>query len=82
MTGHTRCVRSSFKQSIRLWFNTIEEGNTAVIKQLDEMSKEELYDELHHAHRWLSQAEHEVDVARARINVINMMIRDRSEGGM
>ena len=53
-----------------------------MIKQLDEMSKEELYDELHHAHRWLSQAEHEVDVARARINVINMMIRDRSEGGM
>lgn len=44
-------------------------------KTLDEMSKEELAEELHHAHRWLAQALHEVEIAEARINVINMKMK-------
>lgn len=47
---------------------------SAVIKQLDEMSKEELFDELHHAHRWQQDASHELEIATARIVVINSYI--------
>lgn len=45
-----------------------------MIKQLDEMSKEELFDELHHAHKWQQNAGHELEIATARIVVINMHI--------
>lgn len=52
-----------------------------MIKQLDEMSQEELLDELHHAHKWMQNASHELEIATARIVVINSHIARLATNG-
>lgn len=46
-------------------------------KMLEEMNSEELQEELHHAYKWLKSATHEVEIAAARVAVVQQAMTDR-----
>ena len=54
-------------------------GNNQML-MLHEMTAEQLQDELHHAHKWLANARHEVEIATARVAVIKNQLEQVLNG--